>query len=189
MLRPREYYRRFVERGVRPDGRSLDAVRTLSVSSGSIGTAAGSAMVSLGKTMVLAGVTCVVGEPLQSSPESGVLQVRVRIGPMCSDDPALRTMRVSSDEAYCVEEHLKRCMLSSDALDVSDLCIESGKAVWILTADIVCLNHDGNVWDAAMIALIASLNNTSIPSNVDIATDGSALSLKIPRVVVLLSTR
>ena len=143
VLRPREYYRRFVEKGVRPDGRSLDACRTLSVSSGSIGTAAGSAMVKLGETTILAGVTCAVGEPLQAAPDSGIVHVRVQIGPICSDDPALRTVRGASDEAHCVEEHLKRSLLSSGML-IYDLCMESGKSVWVISVDIM-LNHDGNV--------------------------------------------
>jgi len=33
------------------------------------------------------------------------------------------------------------------------------KAVWTLFADVICLNYDGNVFDAALLAIIAALKN------------------------------
>jgi exosome complex component RRP43 len=48
-------------------------------------------------------------------------------------------------------------------LDVTKLCIKAGIAVWMLKADIVCLEFDGNVRDAALIALCAALLNTKLP--------------------------
>ena len=52
---------------------------------------------------------------------------------------------------------------SSGAIDMSQFCITSGAAVWLLRADIICLEYDGNVADAALIALIAALRNTKLP--------------------------
>lgn len=48
-------------------------------------------------------------------------------------------------------------------LDVSKLCIQAGSVVWMLKADVVCLEFDGNVHDAALIALVAALLNTKLP--------------------------
>jgi exosome complex RNA-binding protein Rrp42 (RNase PH superfamily) len=39
------------------------------------------------------------------------------------------------------------------------LCIKEGKAVWVLHADIVCLNYDGNILDASLLALTTALKN------------------------------
>lgn len=44
-------------------------------------------------------------------------------------------------------------------VDLNDLCISEGKAVWVLYADIVCLNDDGNVFDASLLALVSALKN------------------------------
>ena len=48
---------------------------------------------------------------------------------------------------------------SSKMLDLSDLCISEGKAVWVLYADIVCLSDDGNVFDAALLAFVSAMQN------------------------------
>jgi exosome complex component RRP43 len=48
-------------------------------------------------------------------------------------------------------------------LDKKQLCIEEGKFVWMLKADIVCLDHDGNVTDAALIALALALRTLKVP--------------------------
>ncbi|KAJ1564610.1 hypothetical protein HK096_007115, partial [Nowakowskiella sp. JEL0078] len=51
----------------------------------------------------------------------------------------------------------------SNMLSFEDLCISSGQAVWVLYVDIICLNYDGNVFDASLIALVSALRNTRLP--------------------------
>jgi exosome complex component RRP43 len=48
---------------------------------------------------------------------------------------------------------------SCDIVDLADLCIEEGKAVWSLYADIVCINYDGNILDASFLALVCALKD------------------------------
>lgn len=48
-------------------------------------------------------------------------------------------------------------------LDLTQLGIEKGQAAWVLKADVVCVDHDGNVGDAALLALIGALSNTTLP--------------------------
>lgn len=50
---------------------------------------------------------------------------------------------------------------SSDALPLSSLCIYPGKAVWVLYVDATCINYDGNVFDAALLAMTAALKNSA----------------------------
>ena len=40
---------------------------------------------------------------------------------------------------------------------LDQLCVEAGKAVWALQADVVTLNSDGNLIDASLAAVVAAL--------------------------------
>jgi hypothetical protein len=48
---------------------------------------------------------------------------------------------------------------SSNVLPLSSLVIEPGKAVWVVYLDIVCLNYDGGILDAAVLASVGALKN------------------------------
>lgn len=48
-------------------------------------------------------------------------------------------------------------------LPLSSLCIHPGKAVWVLYVDATCINYDGNTFDAALIAMVAALKNSTQP--------------------------
>lgn len=56
-------------------------------------------------------------------------------------------------------------------LDLGALCIAEGRAAWHLAADVVCLDDDGNVTDAATIALVAALCRLRLP-RVVVGEDG-----------------
>lgn len=60
------------DQGVRPDGRSsLLAIRPVSISVGSIGTADGSSVVRQGQTVVTCGVKLELAEPKAETPNQG----------------------------------------------------------------------------------------------------------------------
>lgn len=42
-------------------------------------------------------------------------------------------------------------------LDLKQLCICVDKLVWVLSCDIYCLNYDGSILDACLIALLSAL--------------------------------
>lgn len=48
---------------------------------------------------------------------------------------------------------------SSKAIDPTTLCIHSGKAAWVIYVDAVCVNYDGNILDATVLAVVAALQN------------------------------
>ena len=64
-----------------------------------------------------------------------------------------------SEQAQAVSEAINRVLKESKVLDLKDLCIEEGKAVWVLYVDAVCVAYDGNIFDAALAAIMAALNN------------------------------
>lgn len=56
-------------------------------------------------------------------------------------------------------------LFSPAVLPLSSLCIHPGKAAWVLYIDAVCINYDGNVWDATLLAVMAALRNSVSPSS------------------------
>ncbi len=45
-------------------------------------------------------------------------------------------------------------------LSLESLCIRATNTVWTLYVDAVCLNDDGNLFDASMLAIVAALRNS-----------------------------
>ena len=50
---------------------------------------------------------------------------------------------------------------SSNILSTKSLCIRPGKFVWVLYVDATCINYNGNVFDATLLAMVAALKNGS----------------------------
>ncbi|CAO3677283.1 unnamed protein product [Umbelopsis ramanniana] len=159
-IKPDEYFRQFIEENVRPDGRSLHAFRPTSIRQGAISTANGSAMVRIGGTTVICGIKAEVAEPRIDRPKDGYLVPNVELAPICS---ANFRPGPPSEQAQINAETINHVMETCQILDLSELCIEEGKAVWTLYADIVCINYDGNILDASLLALICALKDLSLP--------------------------
>ena len=71
-LQPEDYFRQHYEQGVRPDGRTgLTSLRPVSISTGSISSADGSAVVKQGDTIVVCGIKLEISEPKPEKPKSG----------------------------------------------------------------------------------------------------------------------
>ena len=104
-LHPKEYLGQFLARGVRPDGRVFPGCRRVTVTSGSLTSADGSALVRLGSTSVAAGVQCLVTYPSQQAPSEGFLKVTVALSAVCS--PKFHAKR-PSDDAAALSEFLTR---------------------------------------------------------------------------------
>lgn len=52
---------------------------------------------------------------------------------------------------------------SSKMLSLSSLCIEPGKCCWVLYIDATCINYDGNIFDATLLAVVSALLNSVLP--------------------------
>src|SRR5665648_665034 len=72
--------------GERVDGRSLTDIREISVKTGVIEKAEGSALVKMGETVVLVGVKMQPGTPFPDSPNSGVIISNVELSMIASPD-------------------------------------------------------------------------------------------------------
>ena len=51
----------------------------------------------------------------------------------------------------------------SKPFSTEDLCIESSHSAWKLLIDVYCLSYDGNITDAALIAVMACLSKLKLP--------------------------
>ncbi|KAJ7104184.1 ribosomal protein S5 domain 2-type protein [Mycena belliarum] len=157
-LHPRAYLERFVAEDIRPDGRPFDAWRDVSVNVGSISTADGSALVRLGETTIVCGVKAEIAEPELDKPDEGFLVPNIDLPALCS--PKFKP-GPPSDEAQVLSDRLNEVL--SQIVPLKSLVIHPSKAVWVLYIDATCINYDGNVFDAALIAMVAALRNTVLP--------------------------
>lgn len=116
-------------------------------------SAAGSAVVRMGSTAVVAGVKLETGyEPC--------LVPNIDLGPFCS---AKFKPGPPGDLAMSIAARLDDLVKATKLLPLERLVIEEGKAAWVIYIDIVCLNYDGNIFDAAWMSLLAALMDTKLP--------------------------
>ncbi|KAI8091327.1 exosome complex component RRP43-like protein [Gilbertella persicaria] len=158
-IQPHEYLKRFLGQKVRPDGRLLNEFRKTMITSGAVSTANASAMVRLGGTTVVCGIKAEVCEPKLDT-NQGYLVPNVELSPLCS--PKFKP-GPPPEKAQAVSEFINQLFIKSEIFPLEKLCIEEGKAVWVLYADIVCLNYDGNILDASLLALMTALKDLKLP--------------------------
>lgn len=163
-LHPRTYLERFLSSHVREDGRSFPGWRRVSVVPGAISSADGSALVRWGNTTVVASIKAEVAPPgglhAAGSGTTGWLVPNVEITPMSSS----RTRPgAPSEEAQTIADRLSTLLTSSGkpVLDPRALAIAQDVAAWCLYLDVSVISHDGNVSNAAALAALGALRNST----------------------------
>ena len=157
----RDYISKLLAKGQRVDGRRFDELRPLTIETNFIGSAEGSARVRLGDTEVVVGVKLVTGEPFPDTPNTGVLTTNAELIPMASD-----TFEGGPPDQESIEvaRVIDRGIREGHAVDMSKLCIQPGKEVWIMFVDVHVLDYDGNLFDAANIGANAAFKSTIVPA-------------------------
>ena len=145
----------------REDGRSLDEYRDISIETGVISKAEGSARVKIGNTQVIAGVKPQIGTPFPDTPDLGVLMTNCEMLPMA--DPTFEPGPPSEDSIELARV-VDRGIRESELVDLDKLCVEKGKHVWMLFIDLHIIDNCGNLFDACELAVMAALKNTKLPS-------------------------
>ncbi|MEM2942525.1 MAG: exosome complex protein Rrp42 [Candidatus Bathyarchaeia archaeon] len=155
-----EWIRDLASKNRRMDGRAPSDYRKITVETGTIEKANGSAQVTLGKTKVLVGVKLELGEPFPDTPNEGVLTVNAELTPIAHSSFELGPPGENAIElARVVDRNLRE----SKAIDLKELCIEPGKKVFIVFVDIYVLDHDGNLVDASTYGALAALLKCRMP--------------------------
>jgi len=145
----------------RMEDRSFSEYRVIKIEKGKAGNAEGSAWVEIGNTKVLAGVKLEAGDPFPDMPNEGILVVNAEFVPFSypevlpgpPDENAIELARV-----------VDRIIRESDAIDMESLVIENTKKVWKIMVDILVLDDDGNLKDAATLASMVSILTAKFPS-------------------------
>ncbi len=188
----REAYMSLLRKGLRPGNRDLYTPRKIEIETGVVEKAEGSALVRLGETQVMAGVKIDVGSPFRDTPDQGVRSVHAEFVPLASplfepgppDENAIELARV-----------IDRSLREVGAIDLNSLVIRPGEKVWVVWVDIYVLDHNGNLFDASMLATMAALMNARLPDYEELETGEIVVNrekrgepLKINHTVVTVTT-
>lgn len=156
----RESLTNLIKSGERSDDRGFDEYREISLETGVIEKAEGSARVKIGKTQIMVGAKPQIGEPFSDTPNVGVLMTNSELRPMAAPDFEPGPPDERSVELSRVTD---RCMREARVVDLEKLAIVEGKKVWMIFLDLHILDYDGNLMDAAVLGSMAALLNTKIP--------------------------
>jgi len=150
---------RLLSEGKRIDERALDQTRPLTIETGLIQKANGSAKVTLGNTQVIAGVKIATGTPFPDTPDKGLLVVNAEILPMASPyaEPG-----PPSEEAIELARVVDRGIRESEMVDLTKLCLVPGKTVVTVFVDCNVMNVDGNLFDATSYAVVSALRTSKM---------------------------
>ena len=144
----------------RVDGRMLKEMRPVTIETGLIKKAEGSAKVSLGETKVIAGVKAELGSPFPDEPNKGVITCNAELIPLAS--PVFE-VGPPQEDAIELARVVDRGIRESEMINLEKLCVIPGEKVWVLFVDLYILDDNGNLFDASSYAAVAALLTTKIP--------------------------
>lgn len=156
----KEHVIKFLQNGVRVDGRKQFDYRDISIEIGVTKNAEGSARVRMGDTELLVGVKMEVGNSYPDTPDEGTIIVGAELLPLSSPEFESGPPDIQAIELARVVD---RGIRESHAVNFKKLCIEPGKKVWMCVIDIVTINDAGNLFDAAALGAVAALKNARFP--------------------------
>lgn len=154
------YILKILGKDERLDGRKLIDFREIEVEVNPISRAEGSARVNMGKTEVLVGVKLDFGSPFPDTPNEGMIRHEVELTPLACED---FESGPPGEDAIELARVVDRAVRESHCIDLGDLCIEPGEKVWSVSIDMVIMNHDGNLIDAATLGAMVALSNAQMP--------------------------
>ena len=157
----KEYVRDGVQMNVRGDGRVNSSFRAVDIEDQVFPHVHGSSKVSIGdSTDVLCSVKISVGEPKVDARAQGILDIGIDVSQHTNVKLDERQMM---DYGNNLAQILQSLLIDSGSLDLEDFCIIEGKYCWILHIDVIVLQYDGCILDAASIAILNALNRAKIP--------------------------
>jgi len=113
---------------------------------------------------MIAGINLEIVQPSQNSPKEGCYELNVHLWPICSSE--IRA-GAAPEEAFSLADFLNKTIFEkkNKVIDMSQLCVEEGMACWVMKIDVLCLEHDGNLEDAASLAIVSALRDLRIPAH------------------------
>jgi len=146
----------------RLDGRSLTEYRKpITVELNISWTAEGSAKVQIGNTIVMTGVKLGIEKTYNDTPNEGGIMVNAELLPLSNPDYEPGPPSIKAIELARV---IDRGIREAKAIDLKKLCITPGEKAWFVIVDIITINDDGNLFDAAGLAALAALKSAFYPT-------------------------
>jgi len=140
----------------------LHDFRDLKLEVDAIRTADSSSLVKLGNTSLVCGCTTQIIKPKVGSNEpDDLVNIKIELPPICSGPTGYR----AQNTAHILTKTLKNILNDTDCLDRSNLHIEQLDSYWSIDVEIVCLNYDGSLIDASLVAMLAALKTLKLKSN------------------------
>lgn len=155
---------KYLDKGIRYDGRKLDQFRDVQIEYGVSNSAEGSARVKIGGTEVIAGVKMAVEKPYPDTPNEGMLMVGVELLPLSNPNFESGPPDIKAIELARVVD---RGIRESKAIDNKELCIIEGEKVWSVMIDVCTINDEGNLLDCSGLAALAAIEDAKFPKYED----------------------
>ena len=149
-----------LKEGKRVDGRALDEQRPLSIETGVIPKANGSARVKLGNTEVITGVKIQPDKPFPDLGDKGILICTAEILPLA--DPNVEP-GPPTEEVIELARVVDRGIRETEMIDLHQLVLQEDKSVIGLFIDSSILDADGNLFDACSYASVAAILSCTVP--------------------------
>lgn len=148
--------------GIRSDGRGMLDLRPVTLETGMLPTASGSARVRIGGvTDILVGVKAEVIEPHVNAPDEGIMSFSVECSSLASPD---FVGRGGADLNAELSQLLMRLYASSATRELrKGLSLIRGKKCWVLHVDALVLDSGGNLYGALSLAVRAALRVVRLP--------------------------
>lgn len=145
----------------RLDNRSLEDYRQpIKIETNISKTAEGSARVQIGKNIILAGVKLSIEKPYNDTPDEGGIAVNVELTPLSSPEYEPGPPGIKAIELARV---IDRGIREAKTIDLKQLCLVPGEKAWFISIDLITINDDGNLFDAAGLAALAALKSAKFP--------------------------
>lgn len=160
VLRPHEYHRHLISKGQRADGRRLDEVREVKLETDAIRTADSSSLVKLGNTSLVCGCTTRLVQIQEKNEDNEEINIRIELPPICSSPTGHKTQLTE----HLLTKTLKDIIDYTNCIDRDSLHIKEADCYWSVDIEVICLNYDGSLIDAAMIAVLSALKSLKLSS-------------------------
>lgn len=149
-----------LEQGQRFDGRGFDQHRTLTIETGVIPKADGSARVRLGDTEIVSGVKIQPDKPFPDMGDKGIFICTAEILPLAHPDAEPGP---PGEDVIELARVVDRGIRESGMIDLSQLVLQKDKSVVGIFADNSVTDHDGNLFDACSYASTAAILSCQVP--------------------------
>ncbi|KAL7194369.1 hypothetical protein ACSBR1_034723 [Camellia fascicularis] len=168
-LFPLRFHERHLLESIRLDDRKLGKARDTTLALGAVASPdTFSVLYLLSWTLksfvfvqtMLAAIKMEVMTPTTESPNEGCIVIDFHMPPICS---LIVWPDRLADAAPVISKPLSDTILSSGMINFRELSLVSGKAAWMAYLDICCLDADGALFDATLLAAVVAVSHSQIP--------------------------